>query len=82
MKKLILLLAVIFINYGNVNAQPSALLEGEVLAHFVEEGRNNKDGDYYLGRGMLVTRYQGTIYKCKIYFTYEQYKCEPLKYRN
>ena len=70
MKKLILLLAVIFINCGNVNAQPSALLEGEVLANF-EDGQAN-----------VITKYQGTIYKCKIYFTYEQYKCEPLKYRN
>ena len=40
MKKLILLLSVIFINCGNVNAEPNALLEGEVLAHFVVEGKN------------------------------------------
>ena len=82
MKKLILLLAVIFINCGNVNAQPSALLEGEVLAHFVEEGKNNKDGEYHLRDGMIITRYQGTIYKCKLYLVYEEFKCEPLKYRN
>ena len=82
MKKLILLLAVIFINYGNVNAQPSALLEGEVLADYVEEGKNNKDGEYHLRDGMIITRYQGTIYKCKLYLVYEEFKCEPLKYRN
>ncbi len=33
MKKLILILAVIFINCGNANAEPNALLEGEVLAN-------------------------------------------------
>ena len=79
MKKLILLLAVIFINCGNVNAQPSALLEGEVLAHFVEEGYNNKNGEYHLRDGKIVTRYNGIIYKCIIYRT--NYKCTPLEYR-
>ena len=82
MKKLIILLAVIFINCGNVNAEPNALLEGEVLAHFVEEGYNNKGGEYHLRDGMIITRYQGKIYQCKVYFAYKDYKCTPLEYKN
>ena len=51
---------------GNVNAEPNALLKGEVLAYF-EDGQAN-----------VITKYQGTIYKCRILLRIEEYTCDAL----